>query len=364
MEKDFDVIVIGAGIIGLSISYELSKKYFVGLIEKNKKYGLETSSRNSEVIHSGIHYPTGSLKAKLCVQGNEILYDFLEKNNLYYKKTGKLTIAVDSEEEKILEKIYKQGKENGVNIEIWEKDRVKKIVPEIECKIALYTPSTGILNVHYLMDFLYNKFIENGGICGFDEKVINIEKKNGLFLVETEKGKYYSEIVINSAGLYAEKISKKLGFNYEIYWAKGDYFIISKKFNIPFLIYPVPSNEGLGIHLTPREDGSLRAGPDVEYVEKDQPPYSLDNEVSKYKVDERKREIFYESVKKYLSKVEIEDFFPESYGIRPKLQKKGDEFKDFIIKKELDGFINLIGIDSPGLTCCLSIAKHVNKIIG
>jgi len=363
MEKDFDVIVIGAGVIGLSISYELSKKYFVGLIEKNRKYGLETSSRNSEVIHSGIHYPTGSLKAKLCVQGNEMLYDFLERNNLYYKKTGKLTIATDENEEKILEKIYKVGKENGVIVEIWKKDRVKKVVPKIECKIALYTPSTGILNVHYLMDFLYEKFIENGGICGFDEKVINIEKKNGLFLVETTKGKYYSEIVINSAGLYADQISKILGFNYEIFWAKGDYFIISKKFNIPLLIYPVPTNEGLGIHLTPREDGSLRVGPDVEYVKKEEPAYSLDNKVSKYKVDESKRKNFYESVKKYLFEVEIDDFSPESYGIRPKLQKKGDSFKDFVIKKEIDGFINLIGIDSPGLTCCLSISKYVMELL-
>jgi len=363
MEKDFNVIVIGAGIIGLSISYQLSKKYFVGLIEKNRKYGLETSSRNSEVIHSGIHYPPGSLKAKLCVQGNEMLYDFLEKNNLYYKKIGKLTIATDENEEKILEKIYKNGKENEVIVEIWEKDKVKKIVPEIECKIALYTPSTGLLNVHYLMDFLYEKFIENGGICGFDEKVINIEKKNGLFLVETTKGKYYSEIVINSAGLYSDELSKKLGFNYEIFWAKGDYFIISKKFNIPLLIYPVPTNEGLGIHLTPREDGTLKVGPDVEYVEKIYPAYSLDNELSKYKVDDNKREIFYKSVKKYLPEIEISDFFPESYGIRPKLQKKGYTFKDFIIKQEIPGFINLIGIDSPGLTSCLSIARYVESLI-
>jgi L-2-hydroxyglutarate oxidase LhgO len=364
MEKDFDVIVIGAGIIGLSISYELSKKYSVGLIEKNKRYGLETSSRNSEVIHSGIHYPTGSLKAKLCVEGNQLLYSFLRENNIIHKKTGKLTVATEEDETKEIERLYKQGKENGVfEIEIIEKKEIKKISPEIEGIVALYTPTTGILNVHYLMDCLYNKFIENGGICGFDEKVINIEKKNSLYLVETEKGKYYSEIVINSSGLYAENISKMLGFDYNVYWAKGDYFTISKKLNIPLLIYPVPVKEGLGIHLTPRVDGILRAGPDIEYIEKEGPAYSLDNEVSKYKVDESKREIFYKSIKKYLPGIEIDDLIPESYGIRPKLQKKGEEFKDFVIKKEMDGFINLIGIDSPGLTSCLSIAKYVKKLI-
>ncbi|MCM8803628.1 MAG: FAD-dependent oxidoreductase, partial [Candidatus Omnitrophica bacterium] len=216
MKKDFDIIVIGAGVIGLSISYQLSKKYSVGLIEKNKKYGLETSSRNSEVIHSGIHYPTGSLKAKLCVEGNELLYEFLKENNILYKKTGKLTVAVEPEEINEIERLYKQGIDNEVpDIKIIEKNELKSLFPEIEGICALYTGSTGILNVHYLMDCLYEKFINNGGLTGFDEKVINIEKKNGLYLLETEKGKYFSEIVINCAGLYAEEISKLLGFNYE-----------------------------------------------------------------------------------------------------------------------------------------------------
>lgn len=364
MEKDFDIIVIGAGVIGLSVSYELSKKYSVGLIEKNKKYGLETSSRNSEVIHSGIHYPTGSLKAKLCVEGNQLLYEFLKENNILHKKTGKLTVAVEEGEIKEIERLFRQGKENGVtDIKIIEKNEIKKICPEIEGLCALYTGSTGILNVHFLMDCLYEKFLNNGGIAGFNERVINIEKKNGFYLVETEKGKYFSEIVINCAGLYAEEISRKIGFNYEVFWAKGDYFTISKKFNIPLLIYPTPMKEGLGIHLTPRFDGILRAGPDVEYVEKIYPPYPSEKENSIYKTDENKREIFYESVKRLLPEINIDDLIPESYGIRPKLQKKGDQFKDFVIKKEMDGFINLIGIDSPGLTSCLSIAKYVRNLL-
>ncbi|MCM8803822.1 MAG: FAD-dependent oxidoreductase, partial [Candidatus Omnitrophica bacterium] len=190
-----------------------------------------------------------------------------------------------------------------------------------------------------------------------------IEKKNGLYLLETEKGKYFSEIVINCAGLYAEEISKLLGFNYEIFWAKGDYFTISKKFNIPLLIYPIPMKEGLGIHLTPRFDGSLRAGPDIEYVNKIYPPYSTEKESSIFKVNERKKEIFYSQIKKYLPKIELDYLVSESYGIRPKLQGKGEEFKDFIIKKELPGFINLIGIDSPGLTCCISIAKYIENLL-
>ncbi|MCS7180023.1 MAG: FAD-dependent oxidoreductase [bacterium] len=364
MKKDFDIIIIGAGVIGLSIAYELSKKYLVGVIEKNKKYGLETSSRNSEVIHSGIHYPNKSLKAKLCVQGNELLYKFLIENNILHKKTGKLTIAVEKEEIEEIEKLYKQGINNGVpDIKIIEKKDIKKFCPEIEGLCALYTGSTGILNVHYLMDCLYEKFVNNGGIAGFDEKVINIEKKNGLYFVETEKEKYYSEIVINCAGLYAEKISEMLGFNYDVYWAKGDYFTLMKKLNIPLLIYPVPMKEGLGIHLTPRLDGILRVGPDVEYVEKEYPPYPDERGNSKFKVDSNKRDFFYKQLKKYLPVIEVDDLIPESYGIRPKLQKKGDQFKDFIIKKEMDGFINLIGIDSPGLTCCLSIAKLVRNII-
>ncbi|HOK56449.1 MAG TPA: NAD(P)/FAD-dependent oxidoreductase [bacterium] len=364
MEKDFDVIVIGAGVVGLSISYKLSERYSVGLIEKNKKYGLETSSRNSEVIHSGIHYPENSLKAKLCVEGNNLLYEFLRENNILHKKTGKLTLAIEKDEIEEIERLYSQGIKNGVpELKIIEKNEIEKFCPEIEGICALYTPTTGILNVHYLMDCLYEKFINNGGIAGFDERVINIEKKNSLYLVETEKGRYYSEIVINCAGLYAENISRMLGFNYDVYWAKGDYFTITRKFNIPLLVYPVPGKEGLGIHLTPRFDGILRAGPDVEYVEKIYPPYPDEKVNSVYKIDDTKKEIFFEQLKKYLPSIKIDDLIPESYGIRPKLQKKGDEFKDFVIKEEIPGFINLIGIDSPGLTCCISIAQYVKNII-
>ncbi|MCM8777849.1 MAG: NAD(P)/FAD-dependent oxidoreductase [Candidatus Omnitrophica bacterium] len=364
MEIDFDIIVIGAGVDGLSIAYQLSKKYSVGLVEKNRKYGLETSSRNSEVIHSGIHYPTGSLKAKLCVQGNQLLYEFLKENNILHKKTGKLTVAVEKDETKEIERLYKQGLENGVpDIKIIEKHQLKKFVPESEGLYALYTGSTGILNVHYLMDCLYEKFINNGGIAGFDEKVINIEKKNGLYLVETEKGQYCSEIVINSAGLYADQISSKLDFNYDVFWAKGDYFTISKNFNIPLLIYPAPIKEGLGIHLTPRIDGILRVGPDVEYVEKSYPPYPDEKGNSIFKPDENKKDFFYQQIKKFIPNIEIDDLVPESYGIRPKLQRKGEDFKDFIIKEEMPGFINLIGIDSPGLTSCLAIAKYVENLL-
>lgn len=364
MEKDFDVIVIGAGVVGLAISYELSHKFSVGLLEKNKTYGLETSSRNSEVIHSGIHYPSGSLKAKLCVEGNSLLYEFLTRNNLLFKKTGKITIATDENEVKEIEKLYKTGTENGVpDIRILERKDIQKITTDIEALAVLYTPSTGILNVHYLMDCLYQNLLNNGGIAGFDEKVIDIESKNGLWYVKTEKGSYCSEVVINCAGLYAEEISKIAGINYNIYWAKGDYFTISKKFNIPLLVYPVPMKEGLGIHITPRLDGILRVGPDVEYIEKKYPPYPVGEERSPYKTDENKKEKFHNQVKRYLKNLEIEDLIPESYGIRPKLQKEGDNFKDFIIKEELHGFINLIGIDSPGLTCCLSIAKYVKNLL-
>lgn len=364
MEKDFDIIVIGAGVVGLAISLELSSNFFVGLLEKNKTYGLETSSRNSEVIHSGIHYPTDSLKAKLCVEGNHLFYEFLKKNNLLFKKTGKITIAIDEKEVNEIERLYKQGRENGVpDIRLLDKTEIKKIAPDIEAIAGLYTPSSGLLNVHYFMDCLYQKFINNGGITGFDEKVINLEKKNGLWVIETEKGSYISEVVINSAGLYAEDISKLIGFNYKTYWAKGDYFTISKKMNVPLLVYPVPMKEGLGIHLTPRTDGTLRIGPDVEYVEKKYPAYPDEKTQSQYKIAEDKKDMFVAEVKKYLKNVNKEDLIPESYGIRPKLQNKGDVFKDFVIKEEISGFINLVGIDSPGLTSSLSIAKYIRNLL-
>jgi len=371
MASDIEVLIIGAGVIGLALGEKITEKgKQVAIVEKNFKYGLETSSRNSEVIHSGIHYPKNSLKAKLCVEGNYLLYKVAEKNNLTYKKTGKITVATTKQEISLIEKLYLQGKENGVkDIYIIDKKKIEEIEPDINAEVGLVTPTSGIINVHQLMDYLANKFKDQGGFLATGEKVIGIEKLTTGYKVISKSSeginKYKTDIVINCAGLWSDEISKMLKIKYKLYWAKGDYFSLPLKFSVSSLIYPVPTKTSLGIHLTPKIGGGYRIGPDIEYVEKKEKPYPIAKEISDFKVDEGKKEKFYYDVVKYLPNLKIEDMQPEMYGIRPKLQGEKDLFKDFIIKDERENscpsFINLIGIESPGLTSCLSIAEYVVK---
>jgi len=366
MEYDFDVLVIGAGVVGLAVAKELAEaSCTTGLLEKNSRYGLETSSRNSEVLHSGIHYPPGSLKARHCVEGNKAIYDICQRFNLIYKKTGKLTIAVEECEIKTIEELYKTGITNGVeDIRILDASDVKKIAPDVVCKAALYTGTTGIINAHNLMDFLYHRFVDAGGMAGFKEKVIKIEREDNTYTVFTEDNQRYStRVLINCAGLFADKIAGMLGINYHLYWAKGDYFSITRNIPVDILVYPVPGKTSLGIHLTPKIGGGLRIGPDIEYIEKKEQAYPDEKSAGYYKVDETKAELFYNEVSRYLQVVKKEDLSPEMYGIRPKLQGPEDDFKDFVIKEEVPGFINLMGIESPGLTSSLAIGRYVKEMV-
>ncbi len=368
MDCEFDVLIIGAGAVGLAIGRELAGAgYTTGILEKNSKYGMETSSRNSEVIHSGIHYQPGSLKAKLCVEGNKLLYDFLRRRNILHSKTGKFTVAAEESELAEIERLYKTGIANGVKeMEMYSADDIRKRLPEVECIGGLFTGTTGILNAHMLMDSLYGEFSGAGGLCGLEEKVVGIDSGDGGYTVYVEGSplqKYTTRVLINCAGLFADRISGMLGIEYNLYWAKGDYFSIEQKFEIDTLVYPVPGKDSLGIHLTPKMGGGLRAGPDIEHVEKKDAPYPGKNTSGGYIVDERKKELFYGEVKRYLPSLKREALSPEMYGIRAKLQGPSDGFTDFVIKEEKPGFINLVGIESPGLTSSLSIARHVRDMV-
>ncbi len=368
MECEFDVLIIGAGVVGLSVGKELAEAgYTTGLLEKNSKYGLETSSRNSEVLHSGIHYFPGSFKGKLCVEGNRLLYEFCGKHNILHQKTGKITIAVTEDELPEIEKLYNAGIANGVKeMSLLSAKDVKKRLPEGECVGGLFTGTTGIFNVHMFMDCLYREFSGAGGLCGLKEKVIGVDYGDGGYTVYVEGSplqKYTTKVLINCAGLFADRISGMLGMEYNLHWAKGDYFSIEQKFEINTLVYPVPGKDSLGIHLTPKIGGGLRAGPDIEYVEKKLPPYPDEKTMSSYRVAENKKDFFYREVKRYLPALKEGALSPEMYGIRAKLQGPSDGFTDFVIKEEKPGFINLVGIESPGLTSCLAIGQYVKSLV-
>jgi L-2-hydroxyglutarate oxidase LhgO len=370
---DAEITIIGAGVIGLAIAEELSSKYAgLFLLEKHLTFGQETSSRNSEVIHAGIYYPNGSLKAKFCIEGKVLLYDYCRKYDIPFNNCGKLIVATSEKEIKVLEKIVLTAANNGLtDLRIIERDEISRLEPDIFALSAIWSPSTGIVDTHSLMKQSESNTLNNGGQIVYGSEVTMIRKINGGYEV-TQAGQdnkeyaFSTRILINAAGLTADKISEMAGMfdeNHRIWFCKGEYFRIKPPKNrlLKRLVYPVPHEnmEGIGIHVTIDMGGGVKLGPDVTY---------LDSNVYDYRVDSSKQDAFYRSAKKFLPFIEPDDIVPEMAGIRPKIQKPGYPQKDFYIAEEsqrgFPGFINLIGMESPGLTSSIAIARHVEGLIG
>jgi L-2-hydroxyglutarate oxidase LhgO len=369
MPAEIDVVVIGAGMVGLATAREIaqeSKDVFV--FEKNRTFGLETSSRNSEVIHAGIYYPEDSLKAKLCVEGKSQLYRFCEKHNIAYKRTGKIVVAEDEGEISWLKGLYEQGKKNGVDdLVLLSRAEVRKLEPNVEARAGLLSPSSGILDSHALLKCLHSQARERGAEFVFGTEVMGIERAGAKYRVKIKDrdgiSAFVAHIVVNCAGLNSDRIAELAGIDiakagYKLHYCKGEYFSLSSRYRniVSRLIYPVPEQAGHGIHLKAGLDARVLLGPSADYVQE------ID-----YSVDETHREAFYSSAKRFLPTLDLEDLAPESAGIRPKLQGLGEDFRDFVIVNEekagLPGLIDLIGIESPGLTASLAIAQYVGKIV-
>ena len=372
MTTDVNIAIIGAGVVGLAIASKLSSLYQgVTVIEKNIKFGQETSSRNSEVIHSGLYYPTDSLKAKLCVKGRNMLYDICESKNIPHKKCGKLIIATTPDEIERLNLIHTKALANGVNdLKFLDSEEISTIEPNIKAKRALYSPSTGIIDTHALMKYFESNSINNGVDFAYKTQVTGIEKIDDYYKIEVDepnqtKFSFTSKIIINAAGLEAENMAKLVGIDnesYRTYFCKGEYFSVKPPKNklVSGLVYPVPFKNitGLGVHVTVDLGGSLKLGPNVIYMDKNVYDYSVEGN---HKID------FFNSAKRFLPFLNIEDLQAEMAGIRPKIQKENEPIKDFVIKDEVKegfpGFINLIGIESPGLTSSPAIAEYVESLI-
>ncbi|MFA5074194.1 MAG: NAD(P)/FAD-dependent oxidoreductase [Nitrospirota bacterium] len=362
------ITIIGAGVVGLAVAAELSHHCdSIIVVDRQDSFGRETSSRNSEVIHSGIYYPEGSLKASLCVQGASQLYQVCEQHSIPFKKTGKLIVATDTAEIPILEQLLQKGSKNSVNnLVLLDKKETLKKERNVLAEAALYSPDTGIVDSHALMKFFYNKANAQGVLFAFDSELDTIRKEADGYLVGIKQDGYQwkSKIIINCAGLDSDLVAQMAGIDihksgYELTYCKGSYFSYSKSSPVSMLIYPVPHEElvGLGVHATLDLGSRLRFGPDTEYIDR----------VLDYKVIENKKDAFYQGACKMISGLDREAFVPDMAGIRPKLQKKGEKTKDFIIRHEadkgLDGFINLVGIESPGLTSSVAIGKMVSKMV-
>jgi len=367
---DFEIVVIGAGVVGLAVAARLSEKH-PGLLvlEKNEKYGMETSSRNSEVIHAGIYYTPGSLKATLCVEGRDELYALCRKHDVGHKQLTKLVTATNDREMKILEATFQNGLANGVPLEMLTREQTLKLEPNINTVGAIYSPTTGVISAHELMDCYYRIAVNNGGTVQQRCEVVGIEQGSGGYKITVLEGgqrsTFTSEKVINSAGLYSDRIAEMAGIDidkagYRMVFAKGSYFSVvsSKAKLVSRLVYPVPNKETLGVHVVIDIGGRLRMGPDTEYMD------VLDTD---YSVAESKRKVFAESVRRIIPGIADEDLVPDMSGIRPKLQRKGQPELDWVIVHEkargLEGFINMIGMESPALTASAAIARYVEKIL-
>lgn len=369
---DADITIIGAGVVGLAIAEKVSEEHKnVFLIEKHLSFGQETSSRNSEVIHAGIYYTKDSLKSRLCVEGKWMLYDYCRKYDVPYNNCGKLIVATSESEIPVIEAIRQTAIKNGVNdLSFIGREEIAGLEPNIFALKALFSPSTGIVDSHSLMKQYETNSLNNGCQIVYGSEVIGIMKvRDGykITLLDADKQNYSftTKIIINSAGLTSDKVSEMVGItdeNLKILFCKGEYFRISPPKNklITRLIYPVPHHnmEGIGIHVTIDMGGGVKLGPDVKYLE---------SNIYDYKLTASKQEAFYISAKKFLPFLEFEDLAPEMAGIRPKIQKPGEPLRDFYIMEEskrgFPGFINLIGMESPGLTSSIAIAKYVEKLI-
>lgn len=369
-----DITIIGAGIIGLAISASVSKeKWTVYVLERNASFGQEASSRNSEVIHAGIYYPKDSLKAKACVEGSRLTYEICQNNKISYKKLGKLIVACGEGEIKRLEQLLVNGQKNGVfGLKIIDRAEVKHIEPNIRAQAALYSPSTGIVDSHSLMQYFFQQAKTQGAEFVFQTEASRIKKQNGGYEVEVRDADgtdfcFFTRVLINCAGLNSDLITESVGIDikkedYKLKPCKGEYFRVgsNKSRLVKHLIYPEPDEKevSLGIHATPDLGEGLRLGPDAQYLER---------EAIDYNIDDTKKEEFCRAINRFLAFIKVEDLTADTSGIRAKLQGPNDPFRDFIIcheeKKGFPGLINLIGIDSPGLTSAPWIAKHVQKIV-
>ena len=359
-----DILVIGAGVVGLAVARELSLRYpgrIVAVVERNRTYGLEVSSRNSEVIHSGIYYPGDALKTRLCLEGKNRLYEYCARRSVPCRRTGKLIIATDEAGLGKLDVLERQGKEYGIPVERLTRKRVAEMEPDISLSEALFVEDSGQVDVHRLMQSLFYEAKEAGVDFVFDSEIQAVEYTGSLYKLHTNREVIQAMNVINCAGLGAEKVAQLLGIDtercgYRLHPCKGEYFRIKKKLSIKHLVYPVPKINSLGIHLSFDVQGRIRLGPNAYYVD------DID-----YSVDESHLDEFYDAAVAYLPFILKEDLAPDFAGIRPKLQGPGEGFRDFVIAHESSrgypGWVNLIGIESPGLTSSLAIAEYVAAIL-
>ena len=362
-----ECVVIGAGVVGLAIARAMAARgREVIVLEAGETVGTGTSSRNSEVIHAGLYYPRGSLKADLCVRGRAMLYEYCDAHGVPYSRCGKLLVATARNQLPQLTAIQHKAVENGVTglVRVSGAEAME-MEPQLHCVEAVLSPQTGIIDSHQFMLALQGDAERDGATVAFHTPVTDIDARDGAFIVETggeAPMAFQAGCVINSAGLWANQIARNIrGLDPRhvppLYFAKGNYFTVSGRTPFDRLIYPMPNEAGLGVHLTIDMGGQAKFGPDVEWIQK------ID-----YAVDPQRAASFYAAIRAYWPNLPDDALQPAYAGIRPKLSGPGQPAADFMIQGRaahgIAGLVNLFGIESPGLTASLAIAEKVARMAG
>jgi L-2-hydroxyglutarate oxidase LhgO len=356
------VLVIGAGVVGLAVARAAARKgHEVVVAEAASGIGTGTSSRNSEVIHAGMYYPTGTLRARHCVRGRRMLYEFCATHGVPHRKCGKLIVAANAAELEKIQAIETQGRINGVEgLELIGGNAARDLEPELTCVGALLSPETGIIDGHAYMLALRGDLEDAGGAIAVNTPVTGAARKNGQWQVTfggSDGGTFEFDAIANCAGLGAQSVARAMP-DYpaarvpRLVLAKGNYFSYAGRPVFSRLIYPTPMPGGLGVHVTLDLAGRMRFGPDVEWIEKEH-----------YEVDPKRAEIFYNRIRTYWPALRDGTLAPDYSGIRPKLSGPGEPQGDFLIdapsQHGLPGLVQMFGIESPGLTSSLSLGEEV-----
>ena len=365
MSHEVDVVVVGAGVVGLAAAAALARSHRgVVVLERHDRIASEVSSRNSEVIHAGIYYPEGSEKARMCVEGRERLYQHCEDRGVSHRQTGKIIVATCDDEVGILEELRERGLANGVpGLEMLSAAQVGRREPALRAVAGLYSPRTGIVDSHALCLSYAAEAESRGAQILLRTRVVEIEAIASGFRVTAAGGDGARSAVtcaslVNAAGLSADAVAELVGIDvdqrgYRLHPCKGDYFSLAPgaPLRVTQLVYPVHTKAGLGIHATLELGGWIRFGPDTTYVD------SVD-----YRVDAEKAGSFAQAIRRYMPGIRTEWLSPDYAGVRPKLAGPGEDFRDFVVAEEsgpgFPGLVNLIGIESPGLTAAGAIAER------
>lgn len=356
MKRINDVLIIGGGMIGSAVARELSRYQLkIGVLEKNLDVCYETSGRNSAVVHGGFAYDEGTLKAKLCVEGNQMMDELSEELDFPFKRCGKVLVGNTDEDMETLKRTLVQGAVNGVaGLEIIDEQRLHELVPAVVGKFAMYSPNSGILDPFQYTIALAENAHQNGAEYFFDHEVTDIRREGDIWCLTTAHGEFACRWVVNAAGLGCGKISDMLGIiGYRIIGSKGDYIILDKRTGplLPMPVYPVPSNTYMGIHVTNTIDGNVTVGPNAEMVD----------DFAYYGVPQENMDYLAESASRLWPHIHKADYIRNYSGILPKWVDDEGRIQDFKIeiRDELAPcVVNLVGIESPGLTAAVPIARY------